>query len=74
MELPFNKVPRTMRKKCVSDKTSAMFFVHTGMAQKGNMNLDRSREGKKKKSVIRIACNGCLVIVAKVNAKARSAV
>ena len=57
IELPFNKIPRTMRRKCVRGKTSPMYCAHTGMARNGNMNPDKRIDGKKKKKVICIACN-----------------
>jgi hypothetical protein len=60
-----------MRKKYVSGGTSPMFCIYTCVARKGNMNPEKTYRRLEEKEPY---LHACLVIVAKVNAKARSAV
>ena len=45
--LPLSRMPRTMRRKCVSGSASPIVCAHSGMPRNGNMKPERSSEGRK---------------------------
>ncbi|MNH46329.1 hypothetical protein D3C79_1090670 [compost metagenome] len=50
--LPFSMMPRTMRMKWVSGRTSPIHCAQCGMPRKGKAKPDSRKFGRKKKNVI----------------------
>ena len=71
--LPLSRMPRTIRRKCVSGSTSPIHCAHCGMPRNGNMKPESRIEGRKKKNAICIACSWFRAAVEKVKPTARLA-
>ena len=69
--LPFNRIPRTIRRKCVTGKISPNHWAHSGIPLYGNIKPERIIDGNRKPDDAWLACIWFLAIDEKTNPNAK---